>query len=132
MDRNGTYLYACLVHQKIVWVQPDLRSPSSGSNDFFDLVKIVKSSDYFPFAIFVLKLYIMAWYRCTNAIECPNQDLSFIRSAFEFSSTDKIISVAIIEKIKNHLWYLTPDTVGLAFFDPNVSLETKRKMVDRL
>lgn len=83
-------------------------------------------------AIFVVKLYIKVWYGCTNAIECANQDLTFIREAYEFSKIDKVISDAVIDKMMNHLWYLTPDTVGLAFFDPNVSLDIKRKMVERL
>lgn len=83
-------------------------------------------------AIFVVKIYIKVWYGCTNSIESPNQDLHFLRAANEYSKIDKEISAAVMEKIKNHLWYLTPETVGLAFFDPNVSIETKQKMVCRL
>lgn len=83
-------------------------------------------------SIFVVKLYIKVWYGCTNSIECANQDLNFLRAAFEFSEIDKVVSDAVIEKMKNHLWYLTPETVGLAFFDRSVSLEIKRKMVNRL
>lgn len=84
------------------------------------------------FSIFVVKLYVRAWFGCTNAIQCPNQDLSLLRDAFQYAKIDKVVSNAVIEKIKNHLWYLTPETVGLAFFDPNVPLEIKRKMVSRL
>lgn len=83
-------------------------------------------------SIFVVKLYISAWFRCTYAIECPNQDLNFLREAFKFEKIDNVISEAVIEKFKNHLWYLTPEAMGLAFFDSNVSLEVKRKMVNRL
>ncbi|XP_043476309.1 uncharacterized protein LOC122507578 [Leptopilina heterotoma] len=82
-------------------------------------------------SIFVVKLYIKAWYGCTNPIECPNQDLNFLHEAFDFSKIDKVESQSVIEKFKNHLWYLTPETVGLAFFDPNVSFDIKRKMVNR-
>lgn len=82
-------------------------------------------------SIFVVKLYIKVWYGCTNSIQCANQDLNFVRDAFEFSKTDNVVSNAIIEKMQLHLWYLTPETVGLAFFDPGVSLETKRKMLNR-
>lgn len=84
------------------------------------------------FSIFVVKLYVKAWFGCTNAIKAPNQDLSFIREAFEFEAIDKVASQAVIEKMQNHLWYLTPETVGLAFFDPNVEIEVKRKMLSRL
>lgn len=58
--------------------------------------------------------------------------MNFLHDAFEFSEIDKVVSQAVIEKFKNHLWYLTPETVGLEFFDPNVSFEIKRKMVNRL
>lgn len=80
-------------------------------------------------SIVVVKLYIQAWYGCTNSIECPNQDLNFLHAAFEYSNLYKVVSDAVINKFKNHLWYLTPETVGLAFFDPNVPLEMKRNMV---
>lgn len=73
-------------------------------------------------SIFVVKLHIKVWFRCPNAIECANQDLTFLREAYEFSKIDEVMSDAAIDKMMNHLWYLTPDTVGLAFFDPNVSL----------
>lgn len=63
---------------------------------------------------------------------CPNQDLNFLRESFEYENVNKVISAALVEKIKNHLWYLTPQTVALAFFDPQVSLEVKRKMVKQL
>ena len=55
-----------------------------------------------------------------------------MRAAFEFSKVDEVVSNATIEKLKNHLWYLTPETVGLAFFDPSVSLQIKQNMVNRL
>ena len=58
-------------------------------------------------AIFVVKHYIKVWYGCTNSIECPNQGLNFLRSAFEFSKIDEVVSNEVIEKLKNHLWYLT-------------------------
>lgn len=80
-------------------------------------------------SVFIVKLYIKVWFGCTKSIECANQDLNFLRAAHEFSYIDKTISEAVIGKMMNHLWYLTADTVGLAFFDSNVSLETKRKMV---
>lgn len=82
--------------------------------------------------IFVVKLYIKFWFRCTNAIAAPNQDLMFLREAFEYEQTNTAVSKAVVDKLKNHLWYLSPQKVALAFLDPNVSLEMKRKMVKRL
>lgn len=83
-------------------------------------------------SIFVVKLYVKVWFGCTNSIKSPNQDLNFLREAFEFEKNDKVVSDAVVEKMKNHLWYLTPETVALSFFDSNVSLEIKRKMVNQL
>lgn len=34
--------------------------------------------------------------------------------------------------MSNHLWYLSEETIALAFFDQKVSSEEKRKMVDNL
>lgn len=84
------------------------------------------------FSIFVVKLYIKAWYGCTNAIKAPNQDLNFLREAFEYAQINVNVSNAVVEKMKNHLWYLTPLKVGMGLFDSNVSLEVKRKMINRL
>ena len=49
LDINRTYLFcwACVVDQKTVWGQLDLRGPSSFSDDFLDLVEIMQNSDYF-------------------------------------------------------------------------------------
>lgn len=83
-------------------------------------------------SIFIVRLYVKNWYGCTNAIESPNQDLNFLREAYEYAEIDKVISTAIIEKIQNHFWYNGPVLVGLAFLDPKVSIEIKRKMLDNL
>ena len=83
-------------------------------------------------AIFVVKRYIMVWYGCIKSIECPKQDLNFSHAAFKFSKIDEVVSNAVIDKLKNHLQYLTPETVGLGFFNPSVSLQIKQKMLNRL
>lgn len=82
--------------------------------------------------IFVVKFYIKFWFGCTNAIKSPNQDLQFIREAFQYENIDKKVSKALIDKIMNHLWYLSPEKIALSFFDSNVSYEVKRKMVKQL
>lgn len=82
--------------------------------------------------IFIVKLYIQQWFECTNALKAPNQDLNFLRKAVEYKNIDKVVSEAVCNKMQNHLWYLMPETVALDFFDSNVSIETKKKMVNRL
>lgn len=82
--------------------------------------------------IFLIRIYIKAWFGCTNAIEAPNQDYNFVKDAVAYAQTDSSVSTEILRKFKKHLWYLTPETMALAFFDSNVSLEKKRQMVESL
>lgn len=82
--------------------------------------------------IFLVRLYVKVWFACTNAIRAPNQDLNFLKDSIAYAETDPVVSEAILNKWKNHLWYLAPETVALAFFDPDVSVEEKRNMVGRL
>ncbi len=45
---------------------------------------------------------------------------------------DKELAYVVIKKFSGHLWYLTDETVALAFFDSNVSFEIKSKMVQKI
>lgn len=79
--------------------------------------------------IFLVRLYVKVWYGCPNAITAPNQDLQFVKDSIAYAETDAAVSNIVLSKIKNHLWYLAPENVALAFFDPSVSDEAKRKMI---
>lgn len=79
-----------------------------------------------------MKLYIKVWFRCTNAIDAPLQDLTFIQDAIKYSETNSEISAIILKKMSNHLWYISEETIALAFFDSKVPYEEKRKMVENL
>lgn len=82
--------------------------------------------------IFLIKIYIKAWFGCTNAIDAPFQDLLFVQNSIAYKSTDPEVATAIQKKISNHLWYLGEESVALGFFDSRISHEEKRKMVKRL
>lgn len=82
--------------------------------------------------IFIVKIYIKAWFGCTNAIAAPSQDINFIKNSVDYCETDPMISAAILKKISNHLWYMSEEIVALAFFDINVSHYEKRKMISQL
>lgn len=77
--------------------------------------------------IFLTRVYVKYWFGCEQAIEAPRRDLQLIKDAIDYF--DKRVSAVLLDKIKNHLWYLSEEAVGLALFDSEVSLETKRKMV---
>lgn len=80
--------------------------------------------------LFLTIIYVPYWFRCVNAIEAPKLDLDFIQNVVSYF--DKEVSTALLQKIRNHLWYLSEETVGLAFFDESVSLEIKKMMVQKL
>lgn len=82
--------------------------------------------------VFIIKMYVPAWFSCTNSIEAANNDLKFIKQGIDYSKIDQSVSKAIINKMSKHLWYLSEELIGLAFYDPNVSINEKKKMVENL
>lgn len=82
--------------------------------------------------IFLVRIYVKAWFGCTHAISAPAQDYNFIKTSIEYAEIDAKVSEAILKKISNHCWYLSEEAVALAFFDPEVPNEEKVKMVHRL
>lgn len=82
--------------------------------------------------MFLVRIYVKAWFMSTNAIAAPRVDLEFIKSTVEYAKIDHDISKIVLNKMKNHLWYLAERTVALAFFDSNVTYDEKRKMVEHL
>ncbi|KAL4132318.1 hypothetical protein QTP88_009490 [Uroleucon formosanum] len=89
-------------------------------------------------AIYCLKIYIfrnefkLTWFKAPTAAAAPYQDLLFIQKLYNYSSIDNNISRVAMNKFRNHLWYLTPEAVALAFFDKSISIESKRKMIVKL
>lgn len=79
-------------------------------------------------SIFIVTLYVKAWFGCTRAIAAPNQDLEFLKAATEYASIDQKLSQKLVAKFCGHLWYLSGEAVALALFDENVPDETKVKM----
>lgn len=77
--------------------------------------------------LFIVRIYVKAWFGCTKAIEAPNQDLNLIKNIIAYPEQD--IAFALLQKVSDHLWYLSEEAVGLSFFDNNVSVDIKKKMV---
>jgi len=80
--------------------------------------------------IFLIRLYIKAWFCAPIASLAPFQDLQFLKSLVDYENIHKNISQSTLKKLCGHLWYLAPETAALAFFDTNLTIETKIKMVD--
>ncbi|KAL4098132.1 hypothetical protein QTP88_022794 [Uroleucon formosanum] len=82
--------------------------------------------------IFIIRLYIKSWFDAPSAIKAPFQDLTFIKNLLNYIAIDKDTSQIAIKKFCGHLWYLSAELCGFAFFDEAVSIDTKRKMVKAL
>jgi len=77
-------------------------------------------------------LYIKAWFCAPIASLASFQDLQFLKSLVDYENIHEKISQSTLKKLCGHLWYLAPETVALAFFDTNLTIETKIKMVDSI
>lgn len=80
---------------------------------------------------FLANLYVKAWTNAANPIEAPRQDFEFLKNLSEYENDLQIRQVTVA-KFCNHLWYLAPESTALAFFDDNVSEDTKMRMVQAL
>ena len=81
-------------------------------------------------AIFIVQLYAKYWFQAPSSVSAPRNDLHLLKVLEDFPS--KEISTAATTVFSRHLWYLSETLVGFAFFDDQVTLEVKRKMVKNL
>lgn len=77
--------------------------------------------------IFLVRLYVKAWFNCPSAIIAARHDLNFIKESIDYSSVNEQISEIILKKISNHTWYLGPEQMGFSFFDENIPIEEKKE-----
>lgn len=82
------------------------------------------------FVLFAISTYVPAWVTAPNAVAAPGNDLKFLKKIVTYA--DRGISKAATAAFLNHLWYISEELVGLAFFDPNVSTATKIEMIDAM
>ena len=82
--------------------------------------------------IFIVSLYVEAWFCAPSAAQAPYLDFRVLSKLYKYQAVDPGISRVALKKLMNHLWYLSSETVALAFFDPKLSSESKMKMVNAL
>ena len=70
--------------------------------------------------IFIINLYVKAWFNAPIAAFSPHQDLEFFKSLYEYKNVDEELSKSATKKFVNHLWYLTSENILLAFFDKHI------------
>ena len=82
--------------------------------------------------LFAVILYLKAWFMAPLAVSAPYHDLSLLQDLYKYRQHNEAISKAACKKLEHHLWYLSDELVGLAFFDSEVPVAVKRKMVQAL
>lgn len=82
--------------------------------------------------IFIVLVYIKAWYCAPSAIQAPRQDLEFMKDLLNYKKINKNISEVASKKFSNHLWYLSEQLICLSLFDNNVSAEIKLKLIESI
>lgn len=82
--------------------------------------------------IFIVLIYVRAWFTCPLAPAAPNHDLQFIKKLQDYKLIDSNLSQVSLKKFKNHLWYLNAESAAMAFFDEELSDDVKRRMVVKL
>lgn len=82
--------------------------------------------------IYIVRFYIKFWFRSTIPSEAPNNDLVLLRQLHDYRKIDNVLATAVLNKTRNHLWYLSGECVALCLFDKNVSCEEKSRLVNEM
>lgn len=80
--------------------------------------------------IFIIMLYLKAWFSSTFATAAANHDLEFLKNLIEYKQINAPISSATCEKMISHLWYLSDELAILSLFDDTVSYDVKKSIVE--
>ena len=77
--------------------------------------------------LFIVRVYVRAWFNAPLASHSPKNDLHFFQQLSSYDNT--AITKVAGHKFAGHLWYLSEELIALAFFDDDLSADTKRAMV---
>jgi len=81
---------------------------------------------------FAVLIYMEHWFLAPVTVSAPHSDLQFIKKLQIYRDIDSDVAQSALVAIANHLWYLTEDLAGLAFFSNDVPCETKQVILERL
>ncbi len=81
--------------------------------------------------VFIVTTYVKPWFTATQSTAAPRTDLQLLNDIKNYPYSEDISKIAL-KAFSNHLWYLSPYCVALAFFDPMVDEATKTNMVKNL
>ena len=89
-------------------------------------------SGLMEFNIFVIQIYLKAWYTCQSPALAPRKDLQLLKQLWSYKTTNESVAMAAIQSFTNHLWYLSETMIGLALFDDEVPNDMKIAIVSAL
>jgi len=78
--------------------------------------------------IFYAVLYIKAWFTSPLVTEAAVNDLNFWKQLMFYKKVNRGIAEKALEKLQNHLWYLSPELVPFALFSQQISMDEKKKI----
>ena len=66
--------------------------------------------------IFVLSVYVKAWFTAPLAVSAPNSDLCFLQCLVRYQSENPAHSKVASNKFAGHLWYVSDELVVIGIF----------------
>lgn len=82
--------------------------------------------------IFIVTIYIKAWFTSPSAILAPNNDLTLMQQLTLYKKINSTVSQAALKKMVRHLWYLSDQLAIMSLFDDSIDLTVKKKMIENL
>lgn len=82
--------------------------------------------------VFLVSVYVRAWFSAPNTIDAPLNDINFLKSLVDFKKINEAVANIAILKFLNHLWYLNEECVALSVFDERIGREEKQRMARKL
>ena len=76
--------------------------------------------------------YIQAWFSAAVPFSAPRNDITFIQRLQKYAAVNRDIAAGATRKFLGHMWYLSEEMIGLAFFDSSIDIKEKRAMVQSL
>lgn len=82
--------------------------------------------------LFIVIIYVRAWFTAPHAPQAPNHDLQFLKKLYGYRLIDPKVSEVTLKKMRNHLWYLNAEIAAMSFFDEELPIDVKRKMISQI
>lgn len=82
--------------------------------------------------IFIVTIYVKAWFTSPSAILAPNNDLALMQQLIIYKKINSSVSQAAVKKMIKHLWYLNDQLAIMSLFDDSIDLSVKQKMLTNL